>query len=93
MCGLEVPGLAVPEDEPHDAGLEAQVGGRAAVAGAAVATPSSFPANCMPAKKACQVGSTDCGIVAPAAVHLVREFAVLAEHQRGSVTKGLHRYS
>ena len=26
--GLEVPGLAVPEDEPHDAGLEAQIGRR-----------------------------------------------------------------
>ena len=26
--GLQVPGLAIPEDEPHDAGLQAEVGSR-----------------------------------------------------------------
>ena len=59
--GLEVAGLAVPEDEPDDAGLQPQVGGRAGGRRGRRRAAGSLPANCIPAKNACQVGSTDWG--------------------------------
>ena len=82
LC-LEVPGLPVPEDEPHDAGLETEVG--VGSGGGLAADPVGESARELhPGEEGLPGGIDRLGCFAPAAEHLVHEFAVLAEHLGGS---------
>ena len=86
-AGLEVAGLAIPVHEPHDAGLEPKVGVRAAAIRRLPVPPGSLAGE-LHAREECSPGGFDgLGIVAPPAEHLVRKFAVLAEHQGSSVCR------
>ena len=90
--GLEVAGLTIPEHEPHDAGLEAEIGRLPRQTGAEVGTPSSLPANCMPAKKARQVVSTDWGLSRQRR-YISSVTAPFSLNIKDSVAKGRRRYS